>query len=83
MSFKVTPEDHRNYALTWCTLSAAAGAMVFGILKKVTSVLDDILVDVQLGTWLQLQLRNNEGHCWADGGCSDAFQPEFSHIEPL
>lgn len=34
MSFKVTPEDHRNYALTWYTLSAATGAMAFGILRK-------------------------------------------------
>ncbi|KAL3156235.1 hypothetical protein ABBQ32_012512 [Trebouxia sp. C0010 RCD-2024] len=34
MRFKVTPEDHRNYALTWYTLSAATGAMAFGILRK-------------------------------------------------
>ena len=34
MSFKVTPEDHRNYALTWYTLSAATGAMAMGILRK-------------------------------------------------
>lgn len=34
MSFKVTPEDHRNYALTWYTLSAVTGAMAFGILRK-------------------------------------------------
>lgn len=32
--FKVTPEDHRNYALTWYTLSAATGAMAYGIVKK-------------------------------------------------
>ena len=32
--FKVTPEDHRNYALTWYTLSAATGAMAYGIIKK-------------------------------------------------
>lgn len=34
MTFKVTPDDHRNYALTWYTLSAATGTMAYGILKK-------------------------------------------------
>lgn len=32
--FKVTPEDHRNYALTWYTLSVATGAMAYGIIKR-------------------------------------------------
>ncbi|DBA82252.1 hypothetical protein WJX79_003765 [Trebouxia sp. C0005] len=34
MTFKVTPNDHRNYALTWYTLSAATGSMAYGILNK-------------------------------------------------
>ncbi|DBB15985.1 TPA: hypothetical protein ACH3X3_003354 [Trebouxia sp. C0006] len=34
MTFKVTPNDHRNYALTWYTLSAATGTMAYGILNK-------------------------------------------------
>lgn len=34
MTFKVTPADHRNYALTWYTLSAATGTMAYGILNK-------------------------------------------------
>lgn len=34
MTFKVTPTDHRNYALTWYTLSAATGTMAYGILNK-------------------------------------------------
>lgn len=34
MTFKVTPDDHRNYALTWYTLSAATGTMAYGILNK-------------------------------------------------
>ena len=37
--FKVTPEDHRNYALTWYTLSAATGAMAYGIIKNRKPVL--------------------------------------------
>ena len=34
MTFKVTPDDHRNYALTWYTLSAATGSMAYAILRK-------------------------------------------------
>ena len=34
MTFKVTPDDHRNYSLTWYTLSAATGTMAYGIFKK-------------------------------------------------
>lgn len=34
MTFKVTPDDHRNYSLTWYTLSAATGTMAYSILKK-------------------------------------------------
>lgn len=34
MGFKVTPADHRNYALTWFTLSGATAAMAWGIVRR-------------------------------------------------